>query len=137
MRAALAAAWLLVACWAGKGCTPPECRCEDSCLYSRDGECDDSGPGSMSSKCPFGTDCHDCGKRNEESLGNFMCMDRCHSRRDGVCDDGGPGACRAAELQPIGLGVLRVSQSHHPTTPPHPRVLTTPFAAPRRPLQDV
>lgn len=51
---------------------PPELSpidlCEDfSCgkggAYTRDGECDDGGYGSVSSVCDFGTDCADCGMR--------------------------------------------------------------------------
>lgn len=28
-------------------CSAPTCLCEDSCRFSRDGECDDSGPGAL------------------------------------------------------------------------------------------
>ena len=91
MRVTLAVSWL-VTLDAKLGCTPPGCLCDDACRFSRDGECDDSGPGSDSSTCAFGSDCHDCGERAQEDLGAFMCTNRCHSRRDGHCDDGGPGA---------------------------------------------
>ena len=51
---------------------PPELSpidlCEDFACgkngrYTRDGECDDGGYGSVSSVCAFGTDCADCGMR--------------------------------------------------------------------------
>ena len=37
--------------------------CSDTCLYARDGECDDGGPGADFHECPVGTDCGDCGPR--------------------------------------------------------------------------
>lgn len=40
---------------------PPNCR--NSCLYSGDNECDDGGPGAVTSLCRPGTDCRDCGPR--------------------------------------------------------------------------
>lgn len=66
--------------------------CDDSCKYSRDGECDDTGPSSSGMSCELGTDCTDCGKREEATLGAFMCNNDCHTGADGHCDDGGPGA---------------------------------------------
>lgn len=37
--------------------------CTDECSrFSRDGDCDDGGPGSQYSLCDFGTDCTDCGQ---------------------------------------------------------------------------
>ena len=65
--------------------------CDNSCKFSRDGECDDSGPKSESSSCALGTDCSDCGTREEKDLGAFICSNACYSRDDGHCDDGGPG----------------------------------------------
>jgi len=35
--------------------------CLETCMYSRDGDCDDGGPGSDYSFCELGTDCADCG----------------------------------------------------------------------------
>lgn len=29
----------------GEKCHKPHCLCDDSCIYSGDGQCDDSGPG--------------------------------------------------------------------------------------------
>lgn len=37
--------------------------CGDSCTWAGDGECDDGGPGSLTSLCAFGSDCLDCGPR--------------------------------------------------------------------------
>ena len=37
--------------------TPPTFICSESCEYSKDGECDDGGSGSVYSDCAFGTDC--------------------------------------------------------------------------------
>jgi len=37
--------------------------CTETCTRARDGECDDGGPGSVSSLCTLGTDCTDCGPR--------------------------------------------------------------------------
>lgn len=37
--------------------------CDDSCLDAKDQFCDDGGPGSLTSTCPLGTDCSDCGPR--------------------------------------------------------------------------
>lgn len=38
-------------------------KCIDSCYWSKDGSCDDGGPGSDFSICELGTDCSDCGVR--------------------------------------------------------------------------
>jgi Putative metal-binding motif/Lectin C-type domain len=37
--------------------------CDNSCRYPNDAECDDGGPGFITSLCAFGTDCGDCGPR--------------------------------------------------------------------------
>lgn len=42
---------------------PGEYDCNDSCLYTSDGDCDDGGPGSEYSLCEHGTDCSDCAPR--------------------------------------------------------------------------
>lgn len=39
--------------------------CDDTCIFSGDGECDDGGPGSATDYCGFGRDCTDCGMRYE------------------------------------------------------------------------
>lgn len=43
----------------GVGCQ----QCSDTCLFAGDGECDDGGVGAITTVCPFGTDCADCGSR--------------------------------------------------------------------------
>lgn len=37
--------------------------CEETCQWSRDGECDDGGPDSLFDGCAYGSDCTDCGPR--------------------------------------------------------------------------
>ena len=37
--------------------------CAEQCEFAGDGECDDGGPGSLTSLCSLGTDCSDCGAR--------------------------------------------------------------------------
>ena len=56
--------------------------CTNFCVHSRDGDCDDGGPGSEYSLCSPGTDCADCGR----------CSNTCAHRYDGDCDDGGFGS---------------------------------------------
>ena len=56
--------------------------CTNFCVHSRDGDCDDGGPGSEYSLCSPGTDCADCGR----------CSNTCAHRFDGDCDDGGFGS---------------------------------------------
>lgn len=41
--------------------------CTNTCPYANDGECDDGGPGSLYDVCAFGTDCGDCGPREDPS----------------------------------------------------------------------
>lgn len=43
--------------------TEEEHLCEDACVFAKDGECDDGGPGATTGYCEFGKDCSDCGKR--------------------------------------------------------------------------
>ena len=55
-------------CQPDGSCRPSEPTCEvtactDTCPWAGDGECDDGGPGSDYSVCPYGTDCSDCGPR--------------------------------------------------------------------------
>lgn len=66
--------------------------CNDDCRYHRDGECDDSGPTSEGSACKLGSDCTDCGVRNEAQLGALLCSNHCRTASDGQCDDGGAGS---------------------------------------------
>ncbi|MEX2596148.1 MAG: hypothetical protein WEC59_04390 [Salibacteraceae bacterium] len=37
--------------------------CEDTCVFSNDGDCDDGSFDSTSDFCSVGTDCSDCGER--------------------------------------------------------------------------
>lgn len=64
----------------------------DECYLANDGDCDDGGPGSEFSQCPWGTDSTDCGRRLEvernESL-YAITADRRLSEWDGTCPDGG------------------------------------------------
>ena len=43
--------------------TEEQIRCENTCIFSTDGSCDDGGPDSKFGYCDFGTDCNDCGER--------------------------------------------------------------------------
>ena len=40
-----------------------DAQCTNTCVNRIDYECDDGGPGSEFSYCPYGTDCYDCGSR--------------------------------------------------------------------------
>lgn len=69
--------------------------CSDSCYFAFDGVCDDGGPGAEYALCGYGTDCFDCGVRDETddwSGGTELCSNTCQWAGDGECDDGGPGA---------------------------------------------
>ena len=47
--------------------------CSNTCEYASDGDCDDGGPGSDFSVCEFGTDCNDCGPRqNDTQIGDWQ-----------------------------------------------------------------
>lgn len=39
--------------------------CSDECTFAGDGDCDDGGPFASSPLCDFGTDCSDCGSRDD------------------------------------------------------------------------
>ena len=56
-----------------------------------DGECDDGGEGASYTECSFGTDCGDCGTRNDPDYA-VKCDDTCKWPNDGECDDGGTGS---------------------------------------------
>lgn len=47
--------------------TAPPASCSETCQYAADGGCDDGGPGSAFSLCTLGSDCSDCGNRNDGS----------------------------------------------------------------------
>lgn len=79
---------------AGIGNLEPDKRCENTCIYARDGACDDF---SYDDTCDVGTDCDDCGVEEVDDT----CGDYCHGNNgDGMCDDGGPGS----EWAVCGLG---------------------------------
>lgn len=40
--------------------------CWDYCMFAYDGECDDGGPGSSYAVCDYGSDCFDCGPRDDD-----------------------------------------------------------------------
>ncbi len=39
--------------------------CTNTCTFANDGECDDGGPNSEWDGCAFGSDCNDCGERQQ------------------------------------------------------------------------
>lgn len=39
--------------------------CENTCMYAFDGDCDDGGPGADFDLCSLGSDCADCGVRED------------------------------------------------------------------------
>ena len=52
-----------------------ESRCEDTCIFNYDGDCDDGSPGSDYSYCACGTDCYDCGTQlcaTDDDGGSFV-----------------------------------------------------------------
>lgn len=51
--------------------------CEDTCDYSDDGECDDGGTNATYELCELGTDCTDCGVRNDADADGFFDLDDC------------------------------------------------------------
>lgn len=59
--------WWLFIVMAGFAITFASCAkeeiCENSCVTSHDGDCDDGGEGAEYSICDCGTDCGDCGTR--------------------------------------------------------------------------
>jgi hypothetical protein len=82
--------------------------CNDTCVYSDDGLCEDGGPSSVISLCALGTDCTDCGTRSGTGgygtggtsiiigtggtgtggvSGAPLCSDTCAWSDDGACDD--------------------------------------------------
>ena len=47
--------------------------CFDTCQFANDGVCDDGGSGSAFFECDFGTDCSDCGPRDETQTNADIC----------------------------------------------------------------
>ena len=46
----------------------PTAGCQDTCEHAGDGLCNDGGPGAVYYDCALGTDCTDCGARDESSI---------------------------------------------------------------------
>ena len=46
--------------------------CDDTCNFANDGACDDGGPNASFSVCDFGTDCTDCGGRDDSDQDGLM-----------------------------------------------------------------
>ena len=92
--------------------------CNNECLLSRNGICEDGGEGSERDRCHLGSDCDDCGvrveacnrahataygewcailacedgwvpNRRQQSCVNATCNNECHRAHDGVCQDRG------------------------------------------------
>jgi len=49
--------------------------CDDSCTYAGDSDCDDGGPNATFSLCDFGTDCSNCGPRDDVDGDGFYVDD--------------------------------------------------------------
>lgn len=69
----------------GCGIAYGEGTCSDTCVFAKDGECDDGREGAISGLCAVGTDCGDCEKRSYVNQG--ICNDSC-GRQNGICEDG-------------------------------------------------
>ena len=52
-------------CDAGMGASSSTSACSNTCNHASDGDCDDGGSGAEFSNCAQGTDCADCGPREE------------------------------------------------------------------------
>ena len=109
-------------------CSPPPLlatRCDNSCQFSNDQECDDGGPASSYTACIYGTDCADCGERGLEApppqpatppLPPSVpadCANSCRFPSDLECDDGGAGSeyseCDIGTVKSWGLESARIS----------------------------
>lgn len=69
--------------------------CMDSCSYAFDGECDDGGPGSMFAECAYGTDCADCGPRDNTTTSSTTATSS-SSGSDPMCVGVGETGCSYA-----------------------------------------
>lgn len=72
--------------------------CYNYCLLAYDGVCDDGGPGSASNTCEYGTDCADCGPREEEKPNDHRRLDVAEMPTAGVR----PGVL-GANRRPLGV----------------------------------
>eukprot|EP00750_Incisomonas_marina_P033659 INCI9923.4.p1 GENE.INCI9923.4~~INCI9923.4.p1 ORF type:complete len:1656 (+),score=236.80 INCI9923.4:346-5313(+) len=83
--------------------------CGNTCSYAFDGDCDDGGPNSDFSVCNYGSDCGDCGVRDQDDGGydtayyptveacpaeepGCICTNECEHSRNFNCEDGGEGS---------------------------------------------
>ena len=73
----------------GVGCQ----QCSDTCLFAGDGECDDGGAGAITTVCPFGTDCADCGTRRSK-ISDLL---------PASLEDEQGGRAKIDDLQPVSL----------------------------------
>ncbi len=62
--------------------------CADSCNFSSDGECDDGGFGASHDVCDLGTDCSDCGAREDNDLDSFYDIEDCDDTDPNVNPNG-------------------------------------------------
>jgi len=87
--------------------------CQDTCSFSRNGFCQDGGPGSVGDDCHYGEDCSDCLPRNDfpppavppptppavppSPSPPMLCLNTCEESliSNGFCQDGGEGALGA------------------------------------------
>lgn len=75
--------------------------CNNTCIYAFDNECDDGGGGSLWDICELGSDCNDCGVREElQSL----------PQDEGAVGIGGRGA--------VGFGGGQSAPGRDPVSPP-------------------
>lgn len=49
--------------------------CTDTCGFAADGDCDDGGPGSLTTGCELGSDCTDCGSRIDADEAGIVLAD--------------------------------------------------------------
>ena len=100
---------------------------------SRNGRCEDGGPGSYhsgyygSALCEYGTDCSDCGFRPAYSPSPpprvpATCLNTCPTRHNNVCDDGGPGS----EFSSCGFGTDCEDCSDRMPSPPSLPIVAPP-----------
>ncbi|XP_070545588.1 uncharacterized protein [Ptychodera flava] len=116
--------------------------CNDECRFPVDGICDDGGIRSHTHECTYGSDCADCGEREES-----VCSDDCVFSGDDICDDGGPdsqyvlcyfgtdcGDCGVRVGRPEGptgsTGPTSLTQSPSPSTSQQSTPTRTPYTSP-------
>jgi hypothetical protein len=90
-RLALAFAVTAVGCIYTGG--DPGDSCNDSCRFAFDGECDDGGEGSITSLCSYGSDCGDCGPRDEPDVPPEPTLGACIGTARDPSDYGDQNSC--------------------------------------------